>query len=158
MKKYNYRFERIGGLAGIMIRPFSTTVLYCASTKPNYKYQFIKLLSELYFPDLKYYSKQNMPMTFKEYYKYYLTLHTNINCIRLHFLGQLCTIALIAFIIINSFWILIPLVPFVVYPFTIIAHKYFEKNVPAAKANPVWAKISNIKMFIDILRGDIKII
>tara|TARA_B100001996_G_scaffold146392_1_gene111572 strand:+ start:424 stop:705 length:282 start_codon:yes stop_codon:yes gene_type:complete len=92
-----------------------------------------------------------------DYYKYYLTLHKNSKCRLLHFIGQWATILFTIFIVYNSIWILIPLIPFVVYPFAWSGHYFFEKNKPAAFHDPLKAKISDWKMFFDILKGDIKI-
>ena len=90
-------------------------------------------------------------MTFKQYYRYYLTLHQNKWCRRLHVLGQLVTIAFTIFVFYNSHWLLIPLIPFVVYPFAWSGHRFFEKNRPAAWSRPLWAKACDWIMFKDIL-------
>ena len=90
-------------------------------------------------------------MTFEQYYKYYLTLHQNKWCRRLHVLGQLATIAFTIFVFYNSHWLLAPLIPFVVYPFAWSGHHFFEKNQPAAWSRPLWAKACDWIMFKDIL-------
>lgn len=101
-------------------------------------------------------------MTFKEYYKYYLTLHQNKWNRRLHFLGQLVTIGTFVFItylVLKVSILFLPLyaiVPFVVYPFAWSGHFLIEKNQPAAFKNPRWAKMADWVMFKDILIGRIK--
>ena len=95
-------------------------------------------------------------MTFKQYYKYYLTLHQNKWCRRVHVLGQLATIAFTIFVFYNSYWLLIPLIPFVVYPFAWSGHYFFEKNEPAAFKNPLWAKACDWIMMKDILIRKVK--
>lgn len=90
-------------------------------------------------------------MNFKEYYEYYLTLHKHPKCRLMHFIGQLTTIAFVVFIFFKSFWVLIPLVPFIVYPFAWFGHYYFEKNKPAAFSDPWKAKASDWVMFKDII-------
>lgn len=94
-------------------------------------------------------------MTFNEYYEKYLTLHTNVWCRRLHVLGQLVTIFVAWFIITTGglAWLLIPILPFVVYPFAWTGHFVFEGNKPAAFKNPVWAKLADWRMLFDIVRG-----
>tara|TARA_B100000073_G_scaffold256822_1_gene216740 strand:+ start:288 stop:449 length:162 start_codon:yes stop_codon:yes gene_type:complete len=52
---------------------------------------------------------------------------------------------------------LLPLIPFVIYPFAWSGHYFFEKNKPAAFSNPLYAKISDWIMFKDIIIGKIKI-
>jgi len=94
-------------------------------------------------------------MTFSQYYQYYLTLHQNKWCRRLHILGQLATILFTVFVFYNWHWYLIPLIPFVVYPFAWSGHYFFEKNKPAAFSNPLWAKACDWIMLKDILTGRI---
>jgi hypothetical protein len=99
----------------------------------------------------------------KEYYIYYLTLHKNPNCRMLHFIGQIFTIAYVVICVILSLvwgWhILIALLgtPFVVYPFAWSGHYFFEKNQPAAFRNPIKAKICDWIMFVDIIKGRLKV-
>jgi len=93
---------------------------------------------------------------FEEYYQHYLTLHQNRWCRRLHVVGQLATIITVYYIIVSSMWILVPLVPFVVYPFAWSGHFFFEKNKPAAFSKPLWAKACDWLMLRDILLRRIK--
>ena len=95
--------------------------------------------------------------TFAEYYKYYLTLHQNKTCRRLHALGQLTTLLVLAYIIWSQLWFLLLFLPFVVYPFAWSGHYFFEGNKPAAFVNPFYAKLSDWIMFKDILLGRLKI-
>lgn len=99
----------------------------------------------------------NKTLTFNEYYKYYLTLHSNRHCRQLHFFGQIATILFVFYIFNNSFWILLPITPFVVYPFAWAGHFFFEKNKPAAFSNPFWAKACDWLMFRDIILRRIKL-
>jgi len=70
--------------------------------------------------------------------------------------GQLATIITVYYIIVSSMWILVPLVPFVVYPFAWSGHFFFEKNKPAAFSKPLWAKACDWLMLRDILLRRIK--
>ena len=96
-------------------------------------------------------------MTFKEYYEYYLTLHKNKTCRRLHILGQLATLATIFFVLYTKMWLLLLAVPFVVYPFAWSGHFFFEKNKPAAFSRPLWAKACDWVMLKDVLLGKIEL-
>ena len=98
-------------------------------------------------------------MNFEEYYQHYLSLHQNKTCSRLHVVGQLATISFLAFIVYMGgwFWLLLPALPFVVYPFAWTGHFVFEKNKPAAFKNPLWAKVCDWRMLWDILRGKIEL-
>lgn len=90
-------------------------------------------------------------MSFKEYYKYYLTLHQNKWNRRLHALGQLTTILFVLSCIYTGYWFLLLLAPFIVYPFAWSGHFFFEKNKPAAWSNPLWAKACDWIMLRDML-------
>ena len=95
-------------------------------------------------------------MTFKEYYQFYLSLHQNIWCCRLHFAGQCVTIGYVAFCIYNFQLLLLLLAPFLIYPFAWTGHFFFEKNKPAAWSKPLGAKACDWVMFKDILTGKLK--
>jgi len=94
--------------------------------------------------------------TFTDYYQYYLTLHQNKVNRWLHVVGQATTLTVLWYIITIQTWILLPIVPFVIYPFAWIGHLYFEKNTPAAWSHPLWAKACDWVMLKDILTGKLK--
>jgi len=96
-------------------------------------------------------------MEINEYYKYYLTLHQNLVCRRLHFIGQWVTILYVATVLYSGYWLLLLAAPFVIYPFAWSGHYFYEKNTPAAFSAPIKAKISDWLMFRDILLGRLKI-
>ena len=97
------------------------------------------------------------PSDLKEYYQYYLTLHKNKTCRRLHALGQLVTVVFLTIVLYTWTWYLLPLTPFVVYPFAWSGHYFFEKNTPAAFSNPLWAKACDRMMLRDMLTGRIEL-
>jgi hypothetical protein len=96
-------------------------------------------------------------VNFKEYYQHYLTLHQHPKCRLLHFIGQIVTIVFTVFVLYNWYWLLIPAIPFVVYPFAWSGHYFFENNKPAAFTHPVYAKLADLVMFKDILLGRLSI-
>ena len=94
------------------------------------------------------------------YYKNYLYLHRHPKCRLLHFIGQWITIFFTIFVLYNWYWYLIPLIPFVIYPFAISGHILFgEKGDKPSfkKMGFVQAKISDWIMFKDIMLGRLKI-
>lgn len=100
----------------------------------------------------------------KEYYEYYLTLHQNPKCRLLHFIGQCVTIGYCANAILSKQWYLLLFAPFIVYPFAWTGHAVFEKNDPLAwkgmsdyGITTLKAKLCDLIMFKDILRGHLKI-
>lgn len=96
-------------------------------------------------------------MTLNQYYQYYLTLHSDARCRRLHFLGQCATIAFIVSCLVTNKFLFLIAAPFVVYPFAWSGHFLFEKNEPAAFKDPVKAKICDWIMFKDILLGKVNL-
>ena len=95
-------------------------------------------------------------MTFKEYYTHYLTLHQNKVNRWLHVIGQITTLAVLSYTLLSQSWLLLIVVPFIIYPFAWTGHMYFEKNTPAAWSNPLWAKMCDWVMLKDILTGKLK--
>jgi len=98
----------------------------------------------------------NEPKTFSEYYKYYLILHQNKTCRRLHVVGQCVTILTLLGALFLKSWLLLFLTPLMIYPFSWAGHLYFEKNKPAAWSHPLWAKACDWLMLRDIIMGKIK--
>lgn len=96
-------------------------------------------------------------MTFKEYYRYYLTLHQNKWNRRLHLLGNIATLIFVIWCLLSNSMFLLLATPFVIYPFAWSGHLFFEKNKPAAWSKPLWAKACDWVMIKDILVGKIKI-
>ena len=95
-------------------------------------------------------------MKFKDYYAYYLTLHQNIWCRRLHILGNIATLGLVINVVYTKAWLWLLLTPFIIYPFAWSGHFLFEKNKPAAWTNPLKAKLCDWKMMWDMIRGRIE--
>ena len=95
-----------------------------------------------------------------DYYKNYLKNHSNPKCRLFHFIGQWVTILFSIFVFYNWYWYLIPLIPFVIYPFAISGHIVFgEKGDKPSfkKMGFIKAKISAWIMFKDIMLGRLKI-
>ena len=99
-----------------------------------------------------------------EYYQFYLTLHQHPKCRLLHFVGQLTTLMFAVFVLSCAHWYLVPLIPFVIYPFAWAGHFYFEKNRPLAWEgtkdfgwSTLKAKVCDWMMFRDILLGRLRI-
>lgn len=90
-------------------------------------------------------------MTFSEYYKYYLTLHSKPGTKIAHICGQITTITYIILMISNGWWFGLMASPFIVYPFAWTSHAVIEKNTPAAFKRPIWAKLCDIRMMYEVL-------
>ena len=53
-----------------------------------------------------------MGLDLKEYYEHYLSLHQNVNCRRLHFMGQCITLGFVGSVVYVAAWYLLPLALF----------------------------------------------
>ncbi len=96
----------------------------------------------------------------RNYYKEYLKNHYNPKCRLMHFIGQWITILFFIYILTYKNWLLLPFVPFIIYPFAISGHILFQKkgNKPSFyKMSLIKAKIADWRMFLDIMRGKISI-
>ena len=94
------------------------------------------------------------------YYKDYLKNHSNPKCRLMHFIGQWVTILFTVFVLYNWYWYLIPLIPFVIYPFAVSGHIFFGDKGDEPSFNKmgfIKAKISDWIMFKEIMLGRLKI-
>ena len=94
--------------------------------------------------------------TFASFYPFYLSQHTNIICRRLHFMGSIFIIMLLAFVLISGMYIFLWLIPVIGYGFAWIGHFVFEKNRPATFSYPFYSLVGDWVMFKDMLIGKIK--
>ncbi len=95
--------------------------------------------------------------TFAEFYPFYLGEHANRTCRRLHFIGSLGVLALLALAVLsgNAWWLL--LAPLIGYGCAWVGHFYFEKNRPATFTHPWYSLLGDWRMFADILRGRVRL-
>lgn len=93
--------------------------------------------------------------SFKEFYPYYLSEHSNVTCRRLHFVGTTLVIALMIAIITTGNLSLLIALPLVGYGFAWLGHFFFEKNKPATFTYPLWSLMGDFVMFKDMLTGKV---
>lgn len=95
--------------------------------------------------------------SFRQFYQYYLSEHSNALNRRLHFAG--CIIVLI--IVLTAFLArnpsLLLLAPVFGYGIAWSGHFFVEKNKPATFKHPLWSLMSDWMMFKDIMTGKIKL-
>ncbi|MFY8328001.1 Mpo1-like protein [Pseudoalteromonas sp. ZZD1] len=99
--------------------------------------------------------RQEPFQTFKDFYPYYLTEHSNKTCRRLHFLGSCLVLLVVAYVAITLNFIALWLLPIIGYGFAWIGHFFFEKNRPATFKYPFYSLWGDWVMFKDILVGKI---
>ncbi|MDT8415911.1 MAG: DUF962 domain-containing protein [Flavobacteriaceae bacterium] len=91
--------------------------------------------------------------TFREFYKFYLTEHSNKYSRILHFIGTFLAILWASIMLsVDNKWLWF-LVPVLGYSFAWFGHAFFEKNKPATFKYPFWSLISDFKLFFEILLG-----
>lgn len=94
--------------------------------------------------------------SFREFYPFYLSEHSNRTSRRLHFIGSCGVLALVAMAIWRGHagWLLAALL--CGYGFAWVGHFFFEKNRPATFRYPVYSFLGDWVMFKDIVTGRIR--
>ncbi len=103
--------------------------------------------------------RQPMPIRdYHEFYRFYLTEHSNIMSRRLHIAGSSIGLFFFAKAMIQRKpkYLLYGLASG--YACAWIGHFIFEKNKPASFKQPLYSFISDWRMFTDVLRGKISLI
>ena len=94
--------------------------------------------------------------SFRSFYPYYLTEHSDVKNRTLHFIGTAALIAiLIAAILLQKWWML-ALIPVCGYGFAWAGHFFIEKNKPATFTYPLYSLGSDFVMFWHMLTGQIE--
>lgn len=95
--------------------------------------------------------------SFREFYPYYLSEHSNRMCRRLHVAGSLLVILIVVAAVAtrNAAWLL--LAPIAGYGFAWIGHFGFERNRPATFRHPLYSLAGDWVMLFDVLRGRVRI-
>lgn len=93
---------------------------------------------------------------FAEFYPYYLQEHSNRVCRRLHFVGSLLVLAILAAALISQQWLWLLGMPLVGYGFAWVGHFFFEHNRPATFRYPLYSLLGDWVMFKDMLIGRIR--
>jgi len=85
--------------------------------------------------------------SFKEFYPFYLSEHSNKTCRMLHVVGSSLVILIIIFSLITAQYKLLILLPFIGYGFAWVGHYVFEKNTPATFKYPLYSFIGDWVMW-----------
>ncbi len=94
---------------------------------------------------------------FKEFYPFYLAEHQNKISRRLHVIGSLMVLMLLAFVILKQQWIWLLALPVLGYGFAWVGHFFFEKNKPATFDYPLYSFAGDWVMLWQCLTGKIKL-
>ena len=93
--------------------------------------------------------------SFKDFYPYYLSEHSNVTCRRLHFIGTSLVILVALTSLLSQNWSLLMALPLLGYGFAWVGHFFFEKNRPATFTYPLWSLFGDFVMFKDMLTGKV---
>ena len=93
--------------------------------------------------------------TFRSFYPYYLTEHSNSTSRMLHFIGTFLLIICLIIGIVTGKYLWFIAIPFVGYGFAWVGHFFFEKNKPATFIYPFYSLGSDFVMFWHTLTGQI---
>ncbi len=95
--------------------------------------------------------------TFKDFYPFYLSQHTNKICRLLHVIGSSIIVLLTIYAIATQRYLLLLLVPIIGYGFAWVGHFVFEKNIPATFTYPVYSFMGDWVLWWQVLTGKIKL-
>lgn len=94
--------------------------------------------------------------SFADFYPYYLSQHRTAACRRMHVIGTVLVLVLLAAAVLSATWWLLALVPLAGYGFAWIGHFAFERNKPATFTHPWYSLAADFVMLRDVLAGRIK--
>jgi hypothetical protein len=94
--------------------------------------------------------------SFRDFYPYYLSEHSDRTCRRLHFIGTGLVLVILAAALASGHYVWLWLLPITGYGFAWVGHFLFEKNKPATFQYPVYSLIGDFRMFADMLTGRIR--
>ncbi|MEM7708022.1 MAG: DUF962 domain-containing protein [Pseudomonadota bacterium] len=91
--------------------------------------------------------------SFREFYPFYLSEHSNAVCRRLHFAGTSLVLAIVVYALLSgNLWVLLA-IPLAGYGFAWVGHFFFEKNRPATFQHPWYSLLGDFVMYRDMLIG-----
>jgi hypothetical protein len=94
--------------------------------------------------------------SFEEFYPFYLEEHRSRMSRRLHVVGTLLAILLLAWAIVTRHWELLWAVPVAGYALAWLGHFAFERNRPATFKHPLYSLRGDFTMLRDVLTGRIR--
>ena len=81
--------------------------------------------------------------TFKDFYAFYLSEHSNPTCRYLHFVGSTLVLSVLGYALAMGQYSLLWLLPVIGYGFAWVGHFFFEHNKPATFKYPLYSFLSD---------------
>jgi len=94
--------------------------------------------------------------SFREFYPFYLSEHSDRTCRRLHFVGSSLVVLVFAVACVTRHWVLLFALPLIGYGFAWVGHFFFEHNKPATFSHPFYSFAGDWVMWAQMLSGRIK--
>lgn len=94
--------------------------------------------------------------SFAEFYPFYLSQHENVTCRRLHVIGSLGVLALLAYALVSGQWWWLLMLPVLGYGFAWVGHFRFERNKPATFEYPLYSLMGDWVMLWQVLTRQLK--
>lgn len=94
--------------------------------------------------------------SFAEFYPHYLQEHSNDTCRRLHYVGSLLVLVILAYALLTQKWFWLLAIPLAGYGFAWIGHFVFQQNKPAAFRQPFYSLLGDWVMLRDAFTGRIR--
>lgn len=95
--------------------------------------------------------EQNI-QTYKAFWPFYVSQHTNKTNRNLHFLGTALVLVFLALGALVDPWFLLGM-PFAGYGFAWFGHFFLERNQPATFRYPFWSLVADFQMFAFMCLG-----
>jgi hypothetical protein len=94
--------------------------------------------------------------SFRDFYSFYLTEHSNRTSRRLHVIGSTLVLAVLIAVVVTQRWIWLWALPVLGYGFAWVGHYFFERNRPATFTYPMYSFIGDWVMWWQVVTGRLK--
>jgi hypothetical protein len=93
--------------------------------------------------------------SFRDFYPFYLSEHSDPICRRLHFAGSSLVLIVFVTACVSQHWMLLWLLPLLGYGFAWVGHFFFEHNRPATFTHPFYSFAGDWVMYWQMVTGRI---
>lgn len=91
--------------------------------------------------------------SFKEFYPFYLSEHSNTTCRNLHYIGSTILLLVMAYVLATAQYNLLWTLPVIGYGFAWVGHFFFEHNKPATFKYPLYSFAGDWVMVFQFYTG-----